>query len=216
VILEKENLKILDSLQQNLKRQICFENKLKKLETVAGCDVSYQGKKAKVGVCVLNDKGEILEEISIVRKAPFPYLSGYLMLREAPLILEALFKIKTQINCIFVDGNGILHPHNLGLATFLGIILKKPTIGCAKTLLLGRYSPLDKKRGNFSYIKHKGKILGIALCTKDNAKEIYVSCGWGVSLRKAKEAVLKFSRYRIPEPIRKAHKLSKFYDNFKG
>jgi deoxyribonuclease V len=210
VISEKENLKILDFLQQKLKKQISFTNQLKKLETVAGCDVSYQKDKAKVGICVLNDKFEILEEISKIRNSPFPYLSGYLMFREAPLILEALSKIKTKIDCLLVDGNGILHPRSMGLATFLGIILRKPTIGCAKTLLLGNYSSLDKKRGNFSYIKHKRKILGMALCTKDNTKEIYISIGWGITLKKAKEVVLRFCRFRIPEPIRKAHQLSRF------
>jgi deoxyribonuclease V len=209
-MLKREELKILEKVQDNLKKYISFKNQLKKLETIAGCDVSYQKNKAKVGICVLDDKCKILEEMSSVYNSPFPYLSSYLMFREGPLILKALSKIKTKIDCLLVDGNGILHPHNLGLATFLGIILKKPTIGCAKTLLLGKHTSLERKRGNFSYIRYKRKTLGMALCTKDNTKEIYISVGWGITLEKAKEVILKFSYFRIPEPIRKAHHLSKF------
>jgi deoxyribonuclease V len=201
----------LDSIFDNLKKYIDLKDRLGEIKTVAGADVSYKGKVARACVCVLDfDSLSIVEKKICQGRIEFPYLPGYLSFREAPIILEVISKLRSKPDCFLFDGNGILHPKNLGLATFLGIILKVPTIGCAKSLLLGRYKRPSREKESFAYIKCKGKTLGVALRTKTCVKEIYVSCGWGVSLRKAIEIVLATSKYRIPEPLRLAHIYSKF------
>jgi len=204
---------IFDRIQEKLKDYIVWEDKVEKLELIGSSDVSYKEDIAQVCVCVMKfDDLKIKEKIILKRKVRFPYKAGYLMFREGPLILEAIEKLKTLPDCFIFDGNGVLHPKNLGLATFLGIILEIPTIGCAKTLFLGKYKTPSEKRGSFSYIRYKGKILGMALRTQNNVKEVFVSCGWGITLKKAKDIVLKISKFRIPEPLRIAHLYSKFYD----
>lgn len=204
---------IFDRIQEKLRNYIVWENRIKKLELIGAADVSYKEDTAQVCVCTMGfDDLKIKEKIVLRKRVKFPYKAGYLMFREGPLILEAIEKLKILPDCFIFDGNGVLHPKNLGLATFLGIILEISTIGCAKTLFLGKYEIPLKKRGSFSYIRYKGKILGMALRTQDEVKEVFISCGWGITLDKAKDIVLKSSKFRIPEPLRMAHLYSKFYD----
>jgi deoxyribonuclease V len=206
-----EGTELLDSILDDLKRHIDLKDRLGKVKIVAGADVSYKDNVACACACVLDFNSlRIIEKRICREKVNFPYLPGYLSFREAPIILKSISKLESKPDCFIFDGNGILHPHNLGLATFLGIILKVPTIGCAKNLLLGRYIEPKKERGSFTYIRDKGRVLGAALRTKTGIKELYVSCGWGVSLKKAVDVVLAVSRYRIPEPLRLAHTYSKF------
>lgn len=203
-------LRLLRQFQISLKGYIELEDKADKINTIAGVDTSYKNNLAKSCICVLDHKSlDVKEKVILENKVIFPYKRNFLLFSEGPLILKAILKLKSSFDCLLVDGNGILHPQNMGLATFLGIILKKPTIGVAKTLLLGSYSRLGIYRGDFSYIKYRGKILGIALRTKTNIKEIFVSVGWGITLEKAKKIVLDTCIYRIPEPLRLAHIYSK-------
>ncbi|UCG35474.1 MAG: endonuclease V [Candidatus Omnitrophota bacterium] len=203
-------LKILDSIQSSLKKKICLRNTVKKKNTIAGADVHYEDRRMRACVCVLEYPScRLLEKVSARGWVTFPYISGYLCFREGPVILKAISKLKTQPDCFIFDGNGILHPRNMGLATFLGIALKKPAIGCAKTLLLGKHKKVAEKRGSFAWISHRNKVLGAVLRTKDNTNAVYVSVGWGITLKKAIEIVLKTSRYRIPESLRLAHTCSK-------
>jgi len=208
-----KEFKQLILIQKKLKKYIVLEDKVKKLELIGAADISYKDIWAKVCVCTLEMRNlKIEEKIILKKKVKFPYYSGYLMFREGPLILEAIERLKSFPDCFIFDGNGLLHPQNMGLATFLGIMLRAPTIGCAKTLLLGNYTKPDVLRGSFSYIRYRRRILGIALRTRTNVKEIFVSCGWGITLKKAKDIVLEVSKFRIPEPLRLAHHYSKFYD----
>jgi len=203
--------RLFDFIQEELRKRIDLRDRLKKIETIGGADISFRGEEAQVCICVLDFRSLRLIERKNYRVCiKFPYIPGYLSFREGPAILEGIFNLRTSCDCFIFDGNGILHPKNLGLATFLGIILRKPTIGCAKSLLLGEYKSPGKIRGNFSYIKYKKKILGAAVRTNSQVREVYVSCGWGISLKRAIEVVLATSKYRIPEPLRLAHLYSKF------
>ena len=207
---EKET-ELFDSIFNDLKRYIDLKDRLDRVKIVAGADVSYKGNIACACACVLDFNSlRIIEKKISQGRVTFPYLPGYLSFREAPIILKVISKLESKPDCFIFDGNGILHPHNLGLATFLGIILKVPTIGCAKNLLLGRYKKPKKERGSFTYVRDKKRILGVALRTRTRVKEIYLSCGWGVSLKKAIDIVLAISKYRIPEPLSLAHAYAKF------
>jgi len=202
--------KSLSIFQLRLTKHIDLRNRLRSINTISGADVYYSDDKAKASVCVLDyNTLNVLERVVVIDKVNLPYISGYLCFREGFILLKAISKLNLEPDCFIFDGNGILHHRRMGLATFLGIILKKPTIGCAKTLLLGDYNQPKRQRGSFSYIGYQGKKLGAALRTKTGIKEIYVSQGWGISLRKAKNIVLGVCKYRVPEPLRLAHLYSK-------
>jgi len=203
---KEDSLALLTFLQYSLARRVEFQNKLGYLNSIGGCDVYYCGKYAYVCVCLIRISDfSVIEKVIIKREVKFPYISGYFCFREGPLLLEALDRLNSKPDCLLVDGNGVLHPRGMGLASFVGIFVRIPTIGCAKSLLLGDYRRPAPLKGGFSYIKLKKKVVGIALRTKNNVKEIFVSVGWGVNILRAKDIVLGLSKYRIPEPIRLAH-----------
>jgi len=204
------SLSLLDCLQTYLARKVEFKDKLRVINSVGGCDVYYHNDYAYCCVCILSfRKLYLIKKIIIKVKISFPYLTGYFCFREGPPILKAISKLTEKPDCFLIDGNGILHPRGMGLANFIGIFTKSPTIGCAKSLLLGHYKEPDSFKGSSSCIRYKKRTIGLALRTKDNVKEVFISVGWGISLTKAKEVVLKTSRYRIPEPLRLAHYFAK-------
>lgn len=203
---EKFRLIVWESIQLSLRKYIDLKDRVKKVDIVAGVDVSYRGGWTRGCVCVMNyNNWEEQEIVTLQEQVSFPYISGYLSFREAPIVLRVISRLKNCPDCFILDGNGILHPRNMGLATFIGIILRRPTIGCAKSLLIGKYRKPGRDRGAFSYIKYKKDTLGVALRTKKGVKEIYISAGWGISLEKAVKIVLRLSRHRLPECLRLAH-----------
>ena len=203
---KKDCLPLLTTIQRCLAQRVEFRDRIETLNNIGGCDVYYFGKYAYVCVCLIRISDfSVVEKVIIKQKVEFPYISGYFCFREGPLLLEALDRLNSKPDCLLVDGNGILHPRGMGLASFIGIFARIPTIGCAKTLLVGDYRRPSVFKGDFSYIKLKRKVVGIALRTKNNVREIFVSVGWGVNILRAKDIVLGLSKYRIPEPIRLAH-----------
>lgn len=191
--------------QERLSKKIIIKKLKKKIKIVGGCDVYYY-KNYGIGAFILMDENfEILEKKLFKDKIDFPYIPGFLSYRELKFLIGAYKKLKIKPDLIFVDGNGILHPRNFGIASHLGILLKKPTIGCAKNLLIGEYEKFKLKRGNFSPIIFNSKIIGYAVCTKDNVKPVFISPGNLIDFEDSIKYTLIFSKYRIPEPIRKAH-----------
>ncbi|MCM8799923.1 MAG: deoxyribonuclease V [Candidatus Omnitrophica bacterium] len=200
-------------IQEQLKKMVVLENKSLNPRKIAAVDVGYFKDSAKAVVCIFSYPTLSLIEIkNAYKKISFPYIPSFLSFREGPVILEAFKKVKNIPDLILFDGQGILHPRRLGIATHMGIILDLPTIGCAKSLLFGKFNPVAYKRGNFSYIYDEAtrEILGIALCSRSKVKPIFISPGYKIDLKKSKEIVFNLtSRYRIPEPLRFAHKLTK-------
>ena len=206
---------ILKKEQENLSKKLKILKLKKDVKIVGGCDVYYY-KNTGIGAFVLmNENFEIVGKEFFKDKVDFPYIPGFLSYREAKFLLGAYEKLRIKPDLIFVDGNGILHPRNFGIASFLGYLLKKPTIGCAKNLLLGEYEKFELKRGNFSPIIFNGKIIGYAVCTKDNVKPVFVSPGNLIDFEDSIRYTLLFSKYRICEPIRIAHIEAKKYLNTK-
>ncbi len=207
------------SIQKELKKKVILEcpyQSLEDIKTVAGCDVNYEKKNAIVQVAValimLKD-WSIIEKVIIKKplNQAFLYIPGLLSFREAPFLLSALQKIKGNPDVILFDGQGIAHPRRLGLATHIGILIDKPTIGCAKSLLCGKYEEPKNKKGAYSFITDKkSDVIGAVLRTRKDVKPIFVSQGYKVSLDLALKVVLACSpKYRIPEPLRLAHYYSK-------
>ncbi len=141
----------------------------------------------------------------------FPYVPGLLSFREIPVLLEALGKLKKMPDLLFCDGQGYAHPRRMGLATHLGIVLDRPTIGCAKSILIGVHKEPGKKAGSWATLvdeKAGGERIGAAVRTRDDTKPVYVSQGHRVSLETAIRLTLAVcDGVRIPRPTRKADQL---------
>lgn len=180
------------------------------VKLVAGVDVSFsRGEKTGYAAVVVMEYPSFrIEEVSGV-KGPLgmPYIPGLLSLREAPLILKALEKLHKEPQVILVDGNGVAHPRGLGIASHLGVLLDKPTVGCAKSRLLGYHGEPGPQKGDWVPWLDNDRLLGAVLRTRRHVKPVYVSVGHRVTLEDAIKLVLEScTRYRIPEPIRAAHK----------
>ncbi|MBL7075424.1 deoxyribonuclease V [candidate division KSB1 bacterium] len=197
------------TLQNELRGKVLLTEGLKEVQFIAGADVSYSKGDDLLwaGVLVFTWPGLILVEEQVVQgKASFTYIPGLLTFREGPVLLRAFEKLKTDSDLILFDGQGMAHPRGMGIASHLGLWLGRPTLGCAKSRLVGKHDEVGIKAGSFSYLEHKGRVVGAALRTKDRVNPVYVSPGYGLSLEEAIEWTLKTCRgYRLPEPTRQAH-----------
>lgn len=182
------------------------------ISTVAGADISYDKKKNVVyaGVVILSFPDlRLIAEVTHQQKAHFPYVPGLLSFREAPALLKVFAEIKESPQIAFFDGQGIAHPRSIGLASHLGLFLDIPTIGCAKTKLVGNFSEAGNTKGDFTYLTYKGKKVGAVLRTRDGVKPIFVSPGHKIDVDTALRLTLACTtRYRLPEPTRLAHLLA--------
>lgn len=204
------------NIQKKLKQKIQLKKCHIQPKLIAGVDVAFKKERALGVVVVLAyPESKIIEYVCKSAKISYPYIPGLLTFREGP-VLEKCFKaLKNEPQIVIFDGQGIAHPRNMGIATHLGILLDKPTIGCAKTRLFGNYEEPANYRGAFSYLldKQKKKI-GALLRTKDNVKPVYVSPGQKMDIANAMRIVLLCTKkYRLPEPIRLAHQLTKKFAN---
>jgi len=190
-------------LQLRLSRKVVTKDCTNKIRKVCGVDVSYNNETARASAVVMDAVTlDVLEHITLETKVKTPYIPGFLMLRESKPILSVLKSLKNNFDLLIVDGNGQLHPRKCGMASYLGIILNKPTIGVAKSLLCGNIKN--------NSIELNGKILGKVIENK-KGKKIYVSVGNKISLRNAVEIIkslIKEGQWQ-PEPIIIADKCSK-------
>jgi deoxyribonuclease V len=151
---------------------------------------------------------EIKQTITSVVKTTFPYVPGLLSFREGPVILKCVKKLKLEPDLFIFDGQGLAHPRKAGLATHMGVILNKPSIGSAKSHLYGSYSEPKKKKGDYSIVKDRdGSPIGAVLRTREAVKPVFVSPGHLTDIRSSVKIILACSpKYKIPEPIRAAHR----------
>ena len=126
------------------------------------------------------------------------------------MLLPLFEKMKVHPDLIITDGQGIAHPRQMGLATHLGILTDTPTIGCAKSKLFGTYQNPPEIKGSYSYLMNKKMIIGAVVRTRTNVAPVFVSPGHKISLKTSINMILKCCpTYRLPEPIRRAHHLSR-------
>ncbi|WP_414584805.1 deoxyribonuclease V [Scytonema sp. PCC 10023] len=200
-------------IQEKLKDEVITEDKLKEpVQYVAGVDMGFEadGTISRAAVAVLSFPDLQLQETSLARRpTTFPYIPGFLSFREIPAVLDALEKIKTIPDIILCDGQGIAHPRRFGIACHLGLIVDMPTIGVAKSLLVGKHEEIPDTRGSWQPLIHRGETIGAVLRTRVGVKPIYVSSGHKVSLPTAIDYVLRCTtKYRLPETTRIADKLA--------
>ena len=199
------------ALQQQLRSQIRIEPLTKTPRTIAGCDISFNKFEETVyaGIIVLDlETLETIEEAGVVSTAPFPYIPGLLSFREIPSLLEAWAKLKTEPDVVMFDGHGIAHPRRMGIASHAGLFLNRPTFGCGKSVLVGKYEEPALERGSWSPMTHYKEVIGAALRTKNKVNPVYVSPGHLIDMETAIALTLRCDGgYRLPEPTRRTHNL---------
>ncbi len=217
-------------IQEKLRAKWEGADRLPKIRTVAGLDAAFvltgsqalkkgsrwnakrEANRAIGGVVVFRFPEMVeVERASAVLPLEFPYVPGFLSFREIPVLLAALRKLKKMPDLLFCDGQGYAHPRRMGLATHLGILLDRPTIGCAKSILIGTHGAWGEKAGNWTPLRDEkagGETIGAAVRTRDGVKPVYVSQGHRVSLKSAIRLTLAASDgVRIPRPTREADRL---------
>ena len=199
------------ALQRRLSKKVSIVPFRKKPQLVAGLDCAFSkdGKRIIAAVIVLKlPDFETIEIQNAICKLTFPYIPGLLSFREAPCCLKALKKLKTKPDVFIIDGQGIAHPRRFGIACHLGLFLDKPTIGCAKSRLIGEFRKPAIQKGAYSFLKDRQETIGAVVRTRANVRPVFVSVGNNCILNDAMKIILACtSQYRIPEPTRLAHQL---------
>ena len=174
---------------------------------VAGADVSTQGDRAYATVVVLDFPGLSPVEVQgFETELSFPYVPGLLSFREIPAVAGALEKVRTPVDAVIFDAQGLAHPRRMGLASHLGLFLEVPSVGCAKTRLVGTHEEPATEKGSATDLVHRGEVVGKALRTRSGVSPVFVSVGNGIDLQSSVELVLACSpKYRLPETTRRAH-----------
>jgi deoxyribonuclease V len=202
-------LKKMREEQIRLKRLVKLQDDFSGIKTVGGVDVAYNGK--GLGACAVYsfENLDILDRKTIEAKIDVPYIPTYLAFRELPVIEKVMNKLRDKPTLLLIDGNGILHPYGMGIASHVGVKLDIPTIGVAKTLLCGNAIKQVNKVGDYSKVELEGELIGYAYKSSPRARKlIYISPGHKVSFKTALSVVKKFCKYKIPEPIREAHTIA--------
>jgi deoxyribonuclease V len=200
-------------IQIELRRKLKIETlDLQKITYVAGADVSFdKGSDSVYASLVVLSYPELslVEQIMVQKRTAFPYIPGLLVFREGPALLDAFRKLSIEPDVIIFDGHGLAHPRRLGIAAHLGIILDKPSIGCAKTVLVGHFKEPALEKGSVSPLLDEKEEIGKALRTKDGVAPLFISIGHKVDLTSACQLILRCTpSYRSPEPLRWAHILA--------
>lgn len=199
-------------LQKQMAAQVIQSNELPNpIRYVAGTDVAYNELTLRmVGAIVVLDANtlEIVDQAIHEMEITFPYIPGLFSYREVPPLKEAYDKLRIKPDIIICDGHGVAHPNGMGMASHLGVELNIPTIGCAKSRLLGHYEPIGPNRGDFSALEYDSHVVGRVLRTQNGINPVFVSVGHKITLESACDWVLKMSaKYRLPETTRMADQL---------
>lgn len=198
-------------LQEVLSREVDITPLKHEPGFVAGVDSAFFGDRIISVACLYRFPELILQEVKYsTRKVDFPYIPGLLAFREGPAALEAIASLETEPDLLIFDGQGIAHPRGLGIASFAGVIMEKPSIGCAKSRLVGEFVEPGEKKGSWSPLIHKGKTVGAVLRTQDGITPLFISPGHMIDLEGSINIVMRCAgRYRLIEPVRKADMESK-------
>jgi deoxyribonuclease V len=191
-------------VQRHLEKRIRIIPLKKTPRYVAAADAAFTGDRV-IGAACLFRYPELaqIEEAVAVKETGFPYIPGYLSFREGPAIMAAIGKLGIRPDLILFDGQGIAHPGGIGLASHMGVLLDTPSIGCAKSRLVGEFREPGKKKGRRSRLTYNKRTVGAVLRTRDGVRPVFVSPGHRIDLEAAIGIVLKCTtRYRIPDPLR--------------
>lgn len=199
------------AIQMALRDQVSHEDRLPQVRFVAGMDVGFeQNGIARAAAAVLRFPDLTIHETVVARrKVAFPYVPGLLSFREIPVMIAAFRRLKQKPDLVLCDGQGYAHPRRFGLACHFGVLTDLPTIGVAKTRLIGQHKPVPKTRGSWRRLMDDGEVVGAVLRTRSGVQPVYVSPGHLISLSTAIKYVFACcTKYRLPETTRAAHRLA--------
>jgi deoxyribonuclease V len=202
-------------LQKQLAYEVIKEDQFDApVKTVAGIDLGYdaQANRSRAVVVVLKfPELTLLESAEAILPIQFPYVPSLLSFRETPVAVKALEKLQITPDLILCDGQGIAHPRRFGIACHIGLLTNVPSIGVAKSLLVGKYGSLGEERGSTSPLTHYNEQIGVVLRTKNKVQPLYVSVGHKISLETATDYVLRCTpKYRLPETTRLADRMASY------
>jgi deoxyribonuclease V len=197
------------ALQKRLASSVVLKPLPDEITVVAGADVGYSRGHDKSLAAVATYTHPVLECRELVRfqgMLSYPYLPGLLSFREIPLLLQAFERLREEPDVVLSDGQGTAHPRRFGLASHLGLWLNLPTVGCAKTRLVGTHGKVGPMKGQYRSLLYQGDKVGVVLRTRTKVKPLYVSPGHLAEVESSRRLVMRCClKYRLPEPIRRAH-----------
>jgi deoxyribonuclease V len=200
------------TIQEALRDRVVTRDLVGRVRYVAGVDVGFEreGRITRAAVVVLRFPELVPVEQAVVRqRTRFPYVPGYLSFREIPAVLAALARLAVKPDLLLCDGQGYAHPRRFGLACHLGVLTNTPSIGVAKSRLIGEHDALAAEKGSWVPLRDQGEVIGAVLRTRTDVKPLFVSVGHRVSLETAiRYALACTTKYRLPETTRLAHHLA--------
>ncbi len=198
------------AVQRRLARRVRLRPLPARIATIAGADVAFSGRTGRfsAAVVVMSFPGlAVLERVTAAGTTRWPYLPGLFSFRELPPLLEAFARLSLCPDVLLFDGQGIAHPRRCGLASHAGLLLGVPSVGCAKSRLVGEYREPGSRRGARARLVDRGETVGAVVRTREGVRPLYVSPGHLADLASAVALVLATARrFRIPEPLREAHR----------
>jgi len=198
------------ALQARLRRRVRTRGGPRRVKLVAGADLAYRGDGSRAWAAVVlwsPSDGAVVETVTASGRPSFPYVPGYLSFREGPLLLRAFARLRHRPDLVLFDGQGIAHPRGIGLASHLGVLLDLPSVGCAKSRLVGEHVEPGPRRGDWTPLVLAGRQVGAVVRSRDGVKPLWVSPGHRIGIRQAVRWTLASCRTRVPEPIRLAEQV---------
>ena len=195
------------ALQARLRQRVRTSGGPRRVKLVAGADLAYlaDGSRAWAAVVLWSPAdSSVVETVTVSGRPGFPYVPGYLSFREGPLLLRAFKRLQHVPDLVLFDGQGIAHPRGLGLAAHLGVLLDLPSVGCAKSRLVGEHGEPGPRRGDWAPLLLEGRRVGAVLRTRESVKPLWISPGHRMGIPQAVRWALACCRTRVPEPIRLA------------
>ena len=197
------------AIQKELRQQLNLSPLQKEITTIGGADISFNKYSTTVyaGIVVLQFPSlQVVETKAVIDITEFPYIPGLLAFREVPALSKAWDALTTKPDVLVLDGHGIAHPRRMGIATHFGLVMQTPTIGCAKSVLTGKYTEPPIEAGTYTDLIQKDEVIAKVLRTKRNTKPVFVSPGNLITMQQSLDIIMQCVRkYRIPEPTRFAH-----------
>lgn len=206
------------AIQESLRKRVRLQPLGNLPRIIAGADTALSGDIVTAVISLFTYPHlDHIEDAVVNVKATFPYIPGFLSFREGPGILKAYRRLRTKPDLILFDGHGVAHPKGIGIASHMGVVLNIPTIGCAKSRLIGAYECPGRKKGDWTYLYNNNERIGVVLRTRDNVRPIFVSPGHMTDIDSSIEIVMNcLSRFRIPEPLRRADYIARSLRPFDG
>ncbi|WP_455379582.1 deoxyribonuclease V [Petrachloros mirabilis] len=200
-------------IQKRLRGKVLSSGHVLRPKLVAGADAAFDLERGWIFAAVIVLSFPDLEPVETVihrDRVTFPYIPGLLSFREAPALLRAFAQLRHDPDVVFIDGHGLSHPRAAGIACHIGVCLDKPTIGCAKSLLVGTHRAPSPSRGATAPLRDaNGRIIGAVVRTRNRVRPVFISVGHGIGLAQAVRLTLACGKgYRIPEPTRQADRLA--------